>query len=273
MKSRSFTLIELLVVIAIIGILASFIIVSLGSASNTAHDSRRKSDIDSIKKSLLINSVSKQYPISSGCNIGGDKNPCSEEVISMLDKLPIVPKDGDSKYYIYYSDGKDFTLLSSLSSEYVYGYSSASGHFHSILAKAPCYSVRNIMYVCGCAGAPDSLWGLSAYFSSGWSGRAFISSNKGFTAGSYDVFIRVKTSGTGTHPTSFSVAGIYNATRSLTMKTFPISGLSNEFQVRYIGRFNLPQEMLNDNITTYFSSSEVTTNYYLDYVEFRKVIE
>ena len=51
---HGFTLIELLVVIAIIGILASFAIASFTSAQAKGRDSRRKDDLDAIKKALEL---------------------------------------------------------------------------------------------------------------------------------------------------------------------------------------------------------------------------
>ena len=51
---KGFTLIELLVVISIIGILAAAAIVSYGSAQERSRDSRRKTDIDAIKKALEL---------------------------------------------------------------------------------------------------------------------------------------------------------------------------------------------------------------------------
>jgi prepilin-type N-terminal cleavage/methylation domain-containing protein len=47
-------LIELLVVITIIGILATLALVSFGFAQGKARDSRRKADLDSLKKSLEL---------------------------------------------------------------------------------------------------------------------------------------------------------------------------------------------------------------------------
>lgn len=51
---KGFTLIELLVVIAIIGILATFIVASFSSAQQRARDSRRKADLDALKKALEL---------------------------------------------------------------------------------------------------------------------------------------------------------------------------------------------------------------------------
>jgi len=51
---RGFTLIELLIVITILGILAGLILVSYGSTQERSRDSRRKTDLDAIKKALEL---------------------------------------------------------------------------------------------------------------------------------------------------------------------------------------------------------------------------
>lgn len=77
-NKKAFTLIELLVVIAIIGVLATFIVASFGSAQTKARDSRRKSDLDALKKALeLAKNDSVGATFYPGCAVG---NPCTINV-------------------------------------------------------------------------------------------------------------------------------------------------------------------------------------------------
>ncbi|KKS00733.1 hypothetical protein A2470_03455 [Candidatus Curtissbacteria bacterium RIFOXYC2_FULL_41_11] len=113
---RGFTLIELLVVITIIGILAAIAIVSYGGTQERARDSRRKSDLDAIKKALELargdSPGAYYYPM---CNGGGGFCLPSGQLKDTNTTLPLspsppaqvyiksVPKDPKTnKGYYYY---------------------------------------------------------------------------------------------------------------------------------------------------------------------------
>ena len=72
---HGFTLIELLVVIVIIGILASFAVASFTSAQAKGRDSRRKADLDALKKALELYRTDTQgatyYPGTIGALTSG----------------------------------------------------------------------------------------------------------------------------------------------------------------------------------------------------------
>jgi prepilin-type N-terminal cleavage/methylation domain-containing protein len=126
MNNRAFTLIELLVVIAIIGILAGFIIVSIGGASDAANDSRRKADINQLAKAVMIwktNNPDTLFPVDiDGCNIGDD---CADIFGSAS-----VLKDPNGSYYTYTSaDGTDFSITSVLSNDNDYSFDSTTGRY------------------------------------------------------------------------------------------------------------------------------------------------
>ncbi len=93
LKKRGFTLIELLVVISIIGILAAFIVASFTSAQAKARDSRRKADLDALKKALEL-----QKSDSTGAKYYGSTT--SGLATTYIKAVPTDPKDGSA--YAYY---------------------------------------------------------------------------------------------------------------------------------------------------------------------------
>jgi prepilin-type N-terminal cleavage/methylation domain-containing protein len=282
-KRTAFTLIELLVVIAIIGILSGLIVVSMSGATNSANDVKRKANIDTIRKALIVYGTLNGgvYPIeTSGCNIGpiGVTNRCAILASALSELLPNLPVDPVSGYYIYVSNGTDFTLSSVLSSGNYYGYSRSGGYYTSIIARSAYYStlrnkITSTYYVNDSVNG--ALSGYVANFTAGWSGQAYIGSAYGFQAGVYDVYVRMRTGGDGNYPTSFSSAGIYNNTTAATVITFnnffSAGSLGSSYQVEYAGRFTLTSAMLTQSVYTYLSNSAATTNYYVDYIEFRLV--
>jgi len=123
-KNEAFTLVELLVVIAIIGIITVLSASAFKNVQIKARDSRRKSDLDAISKSLnMYFADHNQYPIatsSSGMNalledgsefVGDDgtiymKELPSEEVGEVMDYT-----------YVVSDDRKSFRLYSMLENE------------------------------------------------------------------------------------------------------------------------------------------------------------
>lgn len=70
-KKKGFTLIELLVVIAIIGILASIVLVSLGSARNKASDVAIKADLSGLRASGELHAMDYDGSYATFCTIAG----------------------------------------------------------------------------------------------------------------------------------------------------------------------------------------------------------
>ena len=115
-KRKGFTLIELLVVIAIIGILAGFAIASFTSAQAKGRDSRRKGDLDALKKALEL---AKQdctgggyypAPITTGTEVTRYANISTGMIFWLTDsdlgylKTPIIdPRNDGANYYYGYS--------------------------------------------------------------------------------------------------------------------------------------------------------------------------
>jgi len=134
-EESSFTLIELLVVIAIVGILAGILIVSMTGATNNANDARRKADINQIVKELLIyNTSNPAYPIET-CSIGSN---CSTALNTILGNA-VNMKDPKGTYYVYSSDGTNFTISAALSDSSTYTYNSTNSKYTASTG-SPCVS-------------------------------------------------------------------------------------------------------------------------------------
>ena len=136
-KNSSFTLIELLVVIAIIGILTAIIVVSLGSASGSAKDARRKADINQMAKALMIYSTNNPdflFPEDiAGCEIGGTSDPCGPEIMTALGKASSLRDPDSNKYYSYRSNGVCYKLLATTSENGEYSFDSCTGIYSLII--------------------------------------------------------------------------------------------------------------------------------------------
>lgn len=95
--NRGFTLTELLVVIAIIGILASVVTISTGSARQKSRDAKRKADLETIAGALEIYyAEEKSYPKgehSSRSDVTW-KTLAKDLVPDYISELPIAPKNG-----------------------------------------------------------------------------------------------------------------------------------------------------------------------------------
>jgi prepilin-type N-terminal cleavage/methylation domain-containing protein len=110
-KSKGFTLIELLVVVAIIGILATVILSSLGTARERARDARRLSDMKTIYTALVqydLDNGFVPYLGSYGENDGGnwDNSNIGEFMAFLVDDgyLPVSvvdPINDDTYHYRY----------------------------------------------------------------------------------------------------------------------------------------------------------------------------
>jgi prepilin-type N-terminal cleavage/methylation domain-containing protein len=122
-NKKGFTLIELLVVIGIIVFLAIVCVIALGSARQSARDSKRLSDLRAVQAHLEwyfadVNS----YPVipAPGITLGDPGTSCLNKsgfagkgcIAPYLDMVPADP--GDTKYVYSSADGTSYMITASL---------------------------------------------------------------------------------------------------------------------------------------------------------------
>jgi len=114
---KAYTLIEMLMVVAIIGVLASSILIGLGSTRAKARDSRRITDLKSTQTALeLYYSKYNSYPariIDSNETWSWDELTdilTSEETGINITKIPKDPLASSGKNYFYATNGQEYIL-------------------------------------------------------------------------------------------------------------------------------------------------------------------
>lgn len=144
------------------------------------------------------------------------------------------------------------------------------------LSSASTLLARNAAYLTNIAvggtavndAANGATLGFVSSFSAGWSGQTFIGASRGFVSGTYDLYVRIRTDGTGSDPTSVNW-GIYDLTSSRNLiDDTTLGGLTTSYQLAYLGRLTLSEAIVRDCSYLYFSRSGVTTNYFIDYIKF-----
>ena len=110
--SRGFTLVELLVVIAIIGVLATLVLVQLGTARAKSRDAKRIADISQLRTAieLYYDDNGGNYPAAAlSCASGGNIDPYIQTQNCPVDPLTAVvygyawspAASPTTKYHIY----------------------------------------------------------------------------------------------------------------------------------------------------------------------------
>jgi prepilin-type N-terminal cleavage/methylation domain-containing protein len=123
-----FTLIELLIVIGILGMLATIILTSMGTARAKSRDAKRKADMIQTQKALeLYYNTNNGYPDTGGLWFGAGAGGCGgihdlsgasgyipNLAPTFLAQLPVDPKGlgAGCAGYNYRSNGADYKLIS-----------------------------------------------------------------------------------------------------------------------------------------------------------------
>lgn len=124
-KKHSFTIIELAIIVTIIAFFAGIIIVYSGSVNKYSRDSKRKTDMDAIRKALLVqsNMGSKTFPVESDwCCVGATnaEDRCQNletalaGYISKIPKDPSYSSDSMANCYMFKSRSDRFEMYSVL---------------------------------------------------------------------------------------------------------------------------------------------------------------
>jgi len=108
-REKGFTLIELLIVIAIIGILATMVVLSVGSYREKARDARRINDLRQITSALIMYyNDNDGYPGTNDTESWGDDTTPGTLVFELQGMggdevyLALVSSDPSSMTYFYY---------------------------------------------------------------------------------------------------------------------------------------------------------------------------
>ena len=110
-KTRGFTLIELLVVIAIIGILASVVMVSVGSARSKAEDAQKKGDANQLMMAYEL-CYSSGETWDSDWLTAGNTITCDGDVV--LQRVPSTVTAAATSGY------SDYSITATLSDDSTY---------------------------------------------------------------------------------------------------------------------------------------------------------
>jgi len=114
-KEGGFTLLELLIVIVIIGILALLIIPNITSAPKKSRDTKRKTDLTTVRKGLEEYFVNNNaYPSTGGTstfqNISTALSALTTGSAPIIKTMPSDPKNASPYTYQYASDGTTYKL-------------------------------------------------------------------------------------------------------------------------------------------------------------------
>jgi len=109
-KQGGFTLLELLIVIVIIGILALLIIPNITSAPKKARDTKRKTDITTLRKGLEEYFVNNNvYPDSTAAAPNDGLNALTQGSAPIVKTMPTDPKNVSPYVYVYTSANSNST--------------------------------------------------------------------------------------------------------------------------------------------------------------------